>query len=701
MQFHDRLKFTTTGTSAASLSDGTAVAGCRNIAKVISDTAGQTTALAVGAQGVPFTVEDGTGKWEDSLFTVGGTSAAPTLTRTQVLASSAGGTTAETFTGSTLTVFNTVPGKILSCVAIDSFPTAFSTIVPLTQIGTVHMPRYSVTGNLTFTAAANAVKGAYAEYPLILDGTSTLTFTGFTEHGSSSGLLNTSGIPNTVYFWYDGYNYWWSASQAAVPVAIDTTAPTATSAAVANATPSTVAITASEAVDSSFVPAASAFTVSGHTVLSVAISGSTINLSVSPAFTNGEAAQTVTYIQPGSNALRDLAGNLMGAFSALAITNNVQPNANAITMTGPTTGTAGVASSNFTVALSPVGSNLSGTNTITPSDGGAGGTFTPTSVGLTQGSPSATFTYTAASAGAKTISVTNSSGLTNPSPITYTASASDTTAPTFSSAQVANATPTQIVITMSEALANSVPATSAFSVSGGKTVSGVAVSGSTVTVTVTPAYAYGDTITVSYTQPGTNPRIQDASGNATASFGPSSVTNNINAPAADYPRLNPATLSSTVVESGTGPYIYTGTSGQTMSTEKGGLTSKSISASADGYLDFQILTLGDGGVEWGFRQVSTPGTYPNQIGVEAYTSGTGPVYYRAVGSAATTYVVASTDTIRIGKIGGLLKIQYKPSGASSFTDITSTSSYNAQQLWIDIAPWGTAQVQLLDWSGLA
>jgi hypothetical protein len=88
-------------------------------------------------------------------------------------------------------------------------------------------------------------------------------------------------------------------------------------------------------------------------------------------------------------------------------------------LTGPSSGTVSVASTNFMVALPP-GAVVIGTVTVTPSDGGGGGTFTPTTVGLTTAAPSATFTYTPASTGAKTISVTNSGGLTDPANLTYT-----------------------------------------------------------------------------------------------------------------------------------------------------------------------------------------------------------------------------------------------------------------------------------------
>lgn len=91
--------------------------------------------------------------------------------------------------------------------------------------------------------------------------------------------------------------------------------------------------------------------------------------------------------------------------------------ATAVTMSGPTSGYVSAASTNFSIGANGV---ITGTVTVTPSDGGAGGTFTPSSVAINSGSPTATFTYTPASTGAKTISVTNNGSLSNPSNISYT-----------------------------------------------------------------------------------------------------------------------------------------------------------------------------------------------------------------------------------------------------------------------------------------
>ncbi len=108
--------------------------------------------------------------------------------------------------------------------------------------------------------------------------------------------------------------------------------------------------------------------------------------------------------------------------------------ADAYTLTGPSTGTTGVASSNFTVT--PNGA-VSADVVVTPSDGGDGGTFSPTSVTFASGTSTAqTFTYAAATAGAKTISTTNDGSLTDPTSLTYTAS----DAATFQAAWAINST---------------------------------------------------------------------------------------------------------------------------------------------------------------------------------------------------------------------------------------------------------------------
>jgi phage tail P2-like protein len=90
-------------------------------------------------------------------------------------------------------------------------------------------------------------------------------------------------------------------------------------------------------------------------------------------------------------------------------------------MIGPSSGAPSSASAPFTVQLR-VGATLDAPVTITPSDHGAGGTFTPASVTLTTIVRSAQFTYTPASSGSKVIDVTNDGDLDDPPSITLVAS---------------------------------------------------------------------------------------------------------------------------------------------------------------------------------------------------------------------------------------------------------------------------------------
>ena len=107
--------------------------------------------------------------------------------------------------------------------------------------------------------------------------------------------------------------------------------------------------------------------------------------------------------------------------------------------------------------------------------------------------------------------------------------AADTTSPSLDSATVDG---TSLVLTYDEALdEDSEPAMSAYSVSvtGGTGVapSSVDVSSMTVTLTLGAAVTSGQTVTVTYTVPTSNP-VQDTAGNDAAALTNQSVTNNTN-----------------------------------------------------------------------------------------------------------------------------------------------------------------------------
>lgn len=105
--------------------------------------------------------------------------------------------------------------------------------------------------------------------------------------------------------------------------------------------------------------------------------------------------------------------------------------ATALTLTGPTSGTVGVASGVFTVTAN---GTLSGSVVVT--NAMADSTTAPSTLTLNSSTLSGTFTGTPSSTGVKAVSITNNGGLTNPSAINYTAAAA--AAPTIGALSVSS-----------------------------------------------------------------------------------------------------------------------------------------------------------------------------------------------------------------------------------------------------------------------
>jgi len=116
-----------------------------------------------------------------------------------------------------------------------------------------------------------------------------------------------------------------AACKAAADAVTDTTLPTVTARAIPANAPTKVRITFSEPMDTSVVPAISAFALAGvaKTISAVAFTSDTVlELTVTVAYVAG-GSPTVAYTAPGTNALRDRSGNLLATFAAAAIVNNV------------------------------------------------------------------------------------------------------------------------------------------------------------------------------------------------------------------------------------------------------------------------------------------------------------------------------------------------------------------------------------------
>jgi len=197
--------------------------------------------------------------------------------------------------------------------------TTFSTTIPLD--GNKYSAPYAIAGPTALTLGATVAGGQYF-VRMIANGTNVPTFSNtFFEATGSSGYDNTANVVNVLNVFYDGTNalYGWTQRVGDLGIS-DTTAPTLTSATVQNATPTTLTLVFSEALDQTKVLSANDFTLSGGKADSnpVYVNATTVSMTVT-AFVNGE---TIT-LNVASGAVRDLAGNNLSAITARAITNNV------------------------------------------------------------------------------------------------------------------------------------------------------------------------------------------------------------------------------------------------------------------------------------------------------------------------------------------------------------------------------------------
>lgn len=200
---------------------------------------------------------------------------------------------------------------------------AFTTTVPFGASMSV-MPQQTVSAVLAFTPAESPAVFGSAYVRLIADGTNAPTFTGFSEHGTSAGYVNTSGIINNVLFWFDGTTRWYAVSQAANATPV--TVPTLSTATIASGAPTQIALAYSTTLDAASVPDANAFTVSNtggaDTVTAVSISGSTVTLTKSRTTLSTDTV-TVSYTPPTTNPVQSAAGIGAAALTSQAVTNGL------------------------------------------------------------------------------------------------------------------------------------------------------------------------------------------------------------------------------------------------------------------------------------------------------------------------------------------------------------------------------------------
>ncbi len=311
-------------------------------------------------------------------------------------------------------------------------------------------------------------------------------------------------------------------------------------------------ITFDQNLKAASTPAASAFSVSvngsARTVSAVAIAARTVTLTLASPVIHSDVV-TVAYTVPASNPLADGTSNNAAAFAARSATNNTPapipaPSSASVNRTALAITFSGALKANTSLAASAF--------SFTPANSASAASASGSTVAVTLGTAvadgaSLSVSYSPPSMAATGIQSADGRGIA-----AFTSSASNLTddAPTLVSAQ-SNVAGTSIILTYNEALSTAaadIPDKSAFTVSGTPAATAVAVSESTVTLTVSPALAEGATVTVKYTRPAaTEARLKDADqGNLPVATGTYTVTNRTDtAPVVSSAAVNGAALAIT------------------------------------------------------------------------------------------------------------------------------------------------------------
>ena len=295
----------------------------------------------------------------------------------------------------------------------------------------------------------------------------------------------------------------------------------------------TVTITYNETLDETSTPATSAFTVGGVTggtsVSNVSVMGTTVTLTLSDPAVAGDTV-TLSYTAPGVNPIQDESGNEAIDLVGEPVTNNT------VELVAPEFQSAAVNGDTLVMTYNEDLDESSVPATTAFTVGGVTGGATVTNVAISGDEVTLTLSNDATIGDTVTLSYTApgsnpiqdlaGNDAVNLTTEAVTNNTPDVTAPVFQSAAVNDTT---LVLTYDENLdSGSTPATTAFTiggVTGGTSVSNVSISGSEVTLTLSNGASNGDTVTVTYTVPGSNP-LQDAAGNDCTALSSESVTNN-------------------------------------------------------------------------------------------------------------------------------------------------------------------------------
>ena len=432
---------------------------------------------------------------------------------------------------------------------------------------------------------------------------------------------------------------------------------------------SALTLTYNEALDGSSDPSNSDLTLSVNgspvALSSINASGTTVTATAASPVVSTDAV-TASYT-PGSSPIQDVAGNDAASFSGTSVTNDTPAadttppvfqsatiNGTAVSMTYDEALNAGSTPANGDITL-----KVNGTTDVSVTNVSVSGTHvTGTAASAVTSADSVTLCYTPGSSPIEDVAHNDASQLTAVS-VTNNTPASDITPPSKTGQTVNGAS---LVITYDEALDTaSVPAASAYDVQVGgsaRSVSNVAIAGSSVTLTLATPVTSANSVTIAYTKPATNP-VQDGAGNDAASFSAASVTN-------DTPPANTApTAAATSATTPFGQAVSVGLSGSDPETCQ--LTFSIVSGPAHGSL---------GSISNAACVAGSPNTDTASVTYTPTSGYSGPDSFTYKVNDGTTDSSAATASLTVSAASGGT-LTFTPTDDAQVKSTSPTANYGA------------------------